>query len=245
LESKTDVLIELAKKDIRIQALAEFLGRAPGLREELASERNAAKSEIEAKREEFDRSRRELARKEGELKDGEERINRLQAKLNQVKTNKEYDAALKEIEDQKKKNGLLEEDILRLYDEVEAAESKKKELEDAWKEKAAEFDARAGELDELEKAAGDELAKIEAERDAIKASLPAAVIEHYEKVKNHSGSGVARTDKEVCHGCYRHIPAQTYNLVLKGQDFISCPNCHRYLVHTEDELDQGLTEISL
>lgn len=236
-------LIELQKKDIKIAFLEKFLEQAPGLLTEVADQRQAAEGAIEAKHCQLDQARQNLKRKERELEDGESRIEQLQVKLNQVKTNKEYEAALKEIEDQKARNSAIEDDILGLFDEVEEAEEAKGQLESRWSEQAAGFDRQTHDLEARVRTAGEELEKATEARKQLVETLAPEIVGLYEKVKNATGRSVVKADKEICHGCYRQIPAQMYNMVLKGEEVIKCPNCQRIMVHLEQEIEEGLEEI--
>ena len=57
--------------------------------------------------------------KESELKQGQEKLRKAKARLLEVKTNKEYQAMLAEIETLEKGNGRIEEEILVLYDRID------------------------------------------------------------------------------------------------------------------------------
>ncbi len=63
---------------------------------------------------------KEKRSKESGLKDEEERLANSEKKLNEVKTNKEYQAAQKEMEDHRIQNSLLEEQILLAMDQLDA-----------------------------------------------------------------------------------------------------------------------------
>ncbi len=243
MDQKIADLLELQKLDIRIKALEEFMGELPSRREALEAERRAAEKEVEDKRAELDKVRQDLKESEKKLARGEERIKELQGKLNQVKTNKEYEASLKEIEEQKRKNGILEEEILELYEKAEIAEEEEKKLEAEWLGKKKEFDVRSRELEELASRVEAELAEKKSERETQQSSLSADNSKLYEKLRQNKGRAVVRTAKEICHGCHRHIPAQLYNEVLKGQKLVFCSNCERILVYTDDDIETGLTEI--
>ena len=237
-------LLALHRLDIRIQALTEFLDTLPEKGSALAAARQEAVSEVEHKRQALENIRKDLRKEERNLQDGEERLKQIQAKLNQVKTNKEYEAALKEIEEQRRKNSGLEEEIIRLFDEVEEADGAIKEQEQEWEEKTADFEALETELAARAVKAESELGEKRRRRAEVVALIPADFLKTYERVSSFQRRALARADKEVCHGCYFHIPAQRYNMVLKGQELICCPNCQRILVYTETEIEEGLVEIT-
>jgi hypothetical protein len=236
-------LIELQKADIRIEVLEKFTSSVPVLEAELAAERKAEEDLMAAKKAELETAKKDLRHAERELAAGEDKLKQIQVKLNAVKTNKEYEAALKEIEDQKKANGKVEEQILLLYDRVDEAEAAGKKLEKEWKDKAGEFEARAAELAHKAGRARAELEAKKQERGKTALDMNAELLKRYEYVRSKAGRAVARADAEVCRGCNHHIPAQVYNEVLKGEHVISCNNCVRFMVHTDKDLEDGLEEI--
>ncbi|HUT55048.1 MAG TPA: C4-type zinc ribbon domain-containing protein [bacterium] len=236
-------LIELQKADIRIEVLEKFTGSVAGLRSALAEEKRAEQDRAAAKKAELETAKKDLRHQERELATGEDKLKQIQVKLNAVKTNKEYEAALKEIEEQKKVNGRTEEEILLLYDKVEEAEKQEKALEKEWKEKAVEFAERENELDAKAARAETELAGRRAERERLAPELGAELLKRYEYVRSRAGRAVVRAEGEVCLGCHYHIPAQIYNEVLKGEQLLACNNCVRFMVHTEKDLEDGLEEI--
>jgi len=242
LDQAIIILIDLQRLDTRIETLSVFMDELPASRELIAGERQAAENEVVEKRDALEESKLNLRKKESELQAGEERIKRIQAKLNQVKTNKEYEAALKEIEDQKVLNGELESDIIVLMDQVEESEESKKKLESEWDERAEEFNRRSSELEAKAKVVGEELAGKMKSRDELVPQISAELLAKYNQIKEKIGTVVVKADKEVCQGCFQHIPAQQYNLVLKGEQVISCASCLRIMVHPESKLDDETQE---
>jgi uncharacterized protein len=238
-----NLVLALQRLDIRVQTLSEFLADAPRREADIAAARARAREETETKRQEFDNIKKDLRRQEHTLQDGEEKLKQITAKLNQVKTNKEYEASLREIEEQKKINGRIEEEIIRLFDEVAEADEAIGEIEAELKIKLVEFDALEAELKALVASASTELSGKQAEREAAAALVPDEFMRVYRRLSSFLKRPLARADKEVCLGCHFHIPAQRYNMVLKGQEMIMCPNCQRILVHCETEIEDGLIEI--
>jgi len=237
-------LVELQRLDIRLKVLDDFLESAPQERAALDDEKKQAEADMDNKREELDETKKTLHRAESGLADREEKIRQITAKLNQVKTNKEYEAALKEIDEQKRHIGKLEEEILQLYDKVEEVQQQRQKLEAGWKDWLREFEGRRSELESRISAAEKELEARRADRESLAPTLDDEAIKLYDKSSQKKGRALARADKEVCLGCNVHVPAQLYNEVLQGSRVINCSGCQRILVHLPEELDDGLLEIS-
>lgn len=233
-------IVEIYRVDSRIELLEGFLDSIPEKKAELAAQIKASENRFEAAIEGFENTKKRLRKKEAELADGEEKIKKIQAKLNRVKTNKEYEAALKEIEGQKEKNSSLEEDILKLFDDVESGQEAVKKIEVESRDEVLETRGREKEMEKKAAAAGEELAERKEKRSQLEADLPPDLVKKYDNIRSARARTVVRADKEICQGCHRHVTAQLYILVLKGEEVIICPNCQRILVHAEIEIDEEI-----
>ncbi len=231
-------LIELHRVDLRLKSVEEHLESVPAIKDELANDRKEAEDEVDAKKEQLNQAKKDLKKNETSLVDGEEKQKQLTSKLNQVKTNKEYNAAQKEIDTQQQKTGKIEENILVLYDEVEAAEEMKNELEASWKTKEIEFSARENEIIKKEKNAALEKEELLKNRGVIAGAVSADLLETYDRIKDKYGYAVANTEGEICRSCFQYITAQVYNEVLKGDSIITCQTCQRILVHVEGGFEE-------
>lgn len=192
----------------------------------------------EAKRrlQEMERRRRLLER---DLEEEKEKIRRSKLRLLEVKTNKEYEAILKEIEWSEQTNSSREEEILQILEEIDTLEAELPSLERSVEEEKGRISRQIEELKEK----GEELERnIKAwlrEKDEIMGTLPKDLLSLYEKLKERRGGlAVVLVKNEACQGCYVHIPPQLYNEVLKNNRLITCPNCQRIL-YWEEEKTEG------
>jgi hypothetical protein len=211
----------------------EFPRRIEALREEIAAE----KAELEEKEQKLKRmnlDRRELERV---LEEQEQKIGREKDKLMTVKTNKEYQAVLKEIDTLKLDTEEREYRVLHLMEEIEEFEKEA---------------ARAGEkFKESEKKAMEEVVKLEAQVDGFDGKLvqtqekhediasrldPEILKKYHYLQKRHPANAVAHVRKGICQGCNTKIPPQLYNLIIANEDLYTCPNCHRILLY-DDQVD--------
>ncbi len=231
MEEMIPQLVQLQRLDSRMRILRDFLEQAPELEAGLAAERQAAEDEISDQRAALEGAKQSLRKKESELASAEDRLGQIQAKLNQVKTNKEYDAALAEIAKQKAVIDDVESEILMLYDEVEGSEAARSELEATWQARADEFDDKASNLKGKIGGAESESAEKIDERAQLTESMAAEVLSQYEQLLDRVSPVVVNADQEVCLGCHTRIPAQRYNEVLKGETIINCTKCYRLLVN--------------
>ena len=154
-----------------------------------------------------------------------------QEKLRSVKTNREYQSILKEIEDIKAKNSKIEDEMIGCLDRMDEKEkiitTKKDEylqLADSIKNEKLSINQEVGQgkkkLDELE-----------AERKGVSSMAEPELLKKYFIVKeqNHGGLAVVPVKDAVCRGCNVHLPPQLYNELHSYETLKFCPNCHRII----------------
>ena len=148
----------------------------------------------------------------------------------EVKTNKEYQALLKEIEMIKESNSREEEEILRLMDEIEEVKKdlsrREKEMTATLSRIDAEKSVIQGGIKESEVVWNRELAR----RDSLSKQLDATLFRLYTTLKEkRQGIGVVAVKRETCQGCFVNVPPQMYIEVQKNNALVRCPNCNRIL----------------
>lgn len=223
-------LAALQGLDAELGARRKIIADFPAAWQELEQEAAREQAALAEKRGQLESLKKELRRKEGGLQDGEEHIRKSYGKLNEVKTNKEYEATLKEIDGQKQRNSALEEEILLLFDQIEAAEAALQENERTSKAFAQEMAGRKNELQAEKTQAEAEAAELEGRRGALAAQFDALLLAQYERLKKGLGDAVVAAVNETCTACNRMLPAQMYNQVLKKNQIVHCPACGRFLV---------------
>ena len=163
-------------------------------------------------------------------------IKKSEAKLSSVKTNKEYQAFLKEIDDFKEKNSKLEDGMIELLDRIEDAEN----ILNAKITEYSELQARLhNEKEAIQKETEEgkrQLENLDAEHNTVVAGIDAGLLATYDKVKSLQGNGIAivAVKDAVCQGCNMNIPPQMYNELQRGDSLKKCPICDR-IIYWEDE----------
>lgn len=225
------LLIELQKAESaagRIQARRKDL---PLRMEELEKEFGALAAVVDAQREELEALKKRRREKDTQLQTGQDTLKRTRDRLLDVKTNKEYQSVLKEIETLEGKTSHMEDEIISLLDELDHLEKEVKAKEEELKVSRQRFEEQkaglARELDSLE----EELTGCLRKSDEIKGKIPADLLRKYEQIKGiRRGLAVVSVWKEVCDGCHMSIPPQLYNELQKSKTILyTCPNCNRIL----------------
>ena len=154
-----------------------------------------------------------------------------QEKLRSVKTNKEYQSSLKEIEDVKSKISSIEDKMIECLDRMDETEeiiAKKKgeylQFSDRIKSEKQSIEHEAG----INKKKLDEL---DMDRKKVSGLIDSQLFKKYLVIKEQQQGGLAVVPVKdaVCHGCNVNLPPQLYNELFRYDSLKFCPNCHRII----------------
>jgi hypothetical protein len=222
--------VELQKIDAEIFKLKKELAGHPALEKDLQSAFEKKKAGVKAAEDELKGLQLKQKEKEIELQTKEDKISKLQGQLYQLKTNKEYSTMELEIKGLKADKSLLEEEILKLLDTVDAAKSrcaKEKEV------LAGEEKVFKGGMDALKKRAAELAAAQAAAEENRKTFLPNVdpkLLPQYERLlKNREGLALVPVVNNACSGCHLGLPPQVVNEVHMQDKLIVCESCARML----------------
>ena len=163
------------------------------------------------------------------------KIKKSEEKLRSVKTNKEYQSSLKEIDDLKAVSSKLEDEMLEFLEKIEASEKTLQDRRQQYKEIVDETNQKKAsmqrDVDQSEK----RLVELESDRNAIAAELDVDLITLFNRVKAKQVNGVAIVEAKdaVCLGCNMNIPPQIYNELQRRDSLKYCPSCERIIYWKE------------
>lgn len=234
MEKQILLLRELQEAELKIRELKGDQERYPhkikNLDERLASEKETALRE----KERLQILERERRQKEGELNQEGERTKKTKGRLFEVKTNKEYQALLHEIELMEKSTGKMEDEILAILEEIDQLRGSVSEREGALVTIEKETRAEISQIEEKLAHLVEEIAIMEKRREDIIKTLEPELMKAYETLKQRRGTALAAVKRGVCQGCYVNIPPQMFNEVRRNEMLIRCPNCNRFLFWEND-----------
>ena len=122
MEEKMKVLIDLQACDARIKNIQRKKAEGPLKIQRLKEELDAIEKQLEEVSNKLDERKGEGRKAEQDIEHLESRVEKSNIKLSNVKSNKEYQAALKEIGDLSQEKSSMEDGILDLMEEIEALE---------------------------------------------------------------------------------------------------------------------------
>jgi predicted nucleic acid-binding Zn-ribbon protein len=227
-------MVDLQTLDSSILSFRHKIDSMPSyIAAEQAPYKEALKS-YEATRQQLLSLEKKKKDKEHHIEDLAEKIKKLRARSAEIKTNKEYQAHVKEIESVEADIRSAEDDVLSLMEVIESM-AKNVEAENA------RLTAEKTKAEALNKEREKEIAFIEQELQTIKEKrhLLADKIdrEHYtlymNLLKAGRGRAVAEVEKEVCQGCNMNIPPQLFVEIKTGSTLFQCPQCRRILYYAK------------
>ncbi len=169
---------------------------------------------------------------ENEIAIVDERIIKSNENLRMVKTNKEYQVLLREVDDNKKRKDALETQLLEFFDEKDDAQDLVTEGE---KEYALLKDQTESEQETAEQKCVDDKQDLESylsQQEDIGKHLDSILMSRFSKIsKMNNGNAVVQVIDEVCMGCFMNIPPQLYIEVQRCTSLITCPLCSRIIYH--------------
>jgi len=157
-------------------------------------------------------------------------INRSEARLRDIKTQKEYQAVSKEIAAAKKVKSDLEEQVLQRItrgDELKVIISDKENV-------LREFDSNSsvlkGELQgKIERLEAD-IAEVAAAREATAKDVSPSMMKRYLMLREkRQGVAIVEARSGSCLGCNMNLPPQLFNSLYKADNLVACPHCQRLL----------------
>lgn len=163
-------------------------------------------------------------------------IRKSNERLATVKTNKEYQLILKEIDDLKRKNSLIEDEMLACLDRIEAADAAVKQKKAQVLALGQTADRQKAEIERETQQLTAQLTDLaQAGREAARAVDP-VLLESFRRVQEQVKQGaVAPVVDAVCQGCHLNIPWQLFNELHRFDELTFCPHCRRIIFCQEEE----------
>ncbi len=223
-------LIELQTLDLRIAEIREQRRKIPErLAEAEAPLREAARL-LKETADSVEALVKERRARERDLEAHESQTEKLKARLSELKSNKEYQAYLFEIEMANKKKGEIEEQILILMEQIEQMQRTAKEAQAKAAEAERAFGREKKTLEELATKLEAELSELDRKQRELAATIDKGLFDRYTKLKAvRKDLALVPVRDGVCQGCRLQVPPQLVAEVKRSTELQTCPYCHRML----------------
>jgi predicted nucleic acid-binding Zn-ribbon protein len=236
-QSQLALLKELQEIDLRLSEITSKIEALPERISAVETAYNDVKTEHENSRRELDEAEKARRKEELELANTTENLRQRESRLYAIKTNKEYQAVLKEIAEAKKANKEREERILEYMEKIESLTKKIAQLDKDLADKKAAFSRESEILRGEEEGLKKQFAEFEKRRPDILSKLDPKIVKKYDHIRRRYDDALVRVEKGVCQGCSMNVTPQLYNEMLRYKELKNCPCCHRliYVAREEDD----------
>jgi len=234
MNDQLTLLIQLQDIDAKIRVRRSEQQRIPAQLAELEARSQANQAGVDQAREALEAAQKAKRDRDGALEEGGQKVEKLKAKSTEIKTNKEYQAILKEIETAEQESKAIEEEILKLMEKIDAAANEIKAAETRAAQESASIEEDRKKLEEDMVAAEAALKAEEHLRNELTPRIERAVLSQYERLLvPANGRVIVEARNESCTGCFMSIPPQLFVNVKRNENINFCPNCHRILYYKD------------
>lgn len=230
------LLIELQEIDSAIVRGTELVNAIPNRVLSVEQPLRNSQAEYEKSKQRYEIFVKKKKGKEGLLDEVGEKIRKLKARVSEIKTNKEYQAYLKEIEAAEKEQRSVEDDILELMETIDTAHRDLSQREAKVKGELEKIDAFKKKLQEEVSVIEKELGELKLRREALVKGIDRELHDlYFNLLEAKRGLAVIEAKDEVCRGCNMNIPPQLFVEIKKNERIIQCPQCTRILYWKAEE----------
>ena len=229
-KKEIDILVELQEIEIKTEVIKSEISKVSGKLDKVDSELKVFESEIDEEEKIISDSKQKYRSCETDVQVNNSKAQKSTEKLKLVKTNKEYQSSLKEIDEIKAISSKIEDEMLHYLEKIETSEEniiKQKESYSVLAEKLKqEKDIILQESEQGRK----KISQLENDWKIISQKIDPKLLEKFSIVKEMvSGRAIAEVKEAVCLGCNMQIPPQTYNELQRTDRLEFCPHCQRII----------------
>ena len=235
VKAQVQLLMMLNETDLQIDDLQRELQQIPNREREDELELIGKKTKFESLTQEISELEKKKLKLEQDIQASQDHLADFQSKLSMIKTNKEYQAALKEVDENKKLNKQREDQILEIIQKLETLTPTTKEAEEFVHGSSVAFEARKKELEAERLAVMDRMGTLVQKREQTVVPLEARFLTAYQRIRKQKTDAVVPILNGACHGCHMKIAPQMRLDMQKITSLFTCPTCHRILCLPEWE----------
>ena len=174
----------------------------------------------------MDKARGELIQ---DVRNMNQQLEHSREKLGRSRTERESNAAQRELEELRKLVRDREEEIGKLTADAEASRQQNEVTQTEHKRLADDLSSSEGDISSKLGDVGRALHSKQAERDAAVKPLPPQLYRRYEMIRSKRGTALAQTTDGTCKACHMSLPPQLFHRLRREPTLDQCPSCNRII----------------
>lgn len=226
--------------DSQIFKLEEELDSLPEKNEQMNSQIAEMESKLQELKSAIQIQLEEKQKREEILKKGEDKQKTISGKQSAIRNKDEYNALLREIDNIKRFNRDLSDEIAEIDKEIEFKNSELDVIEEETVKKVADFRNKMSENEKRMSELDETLEKMYEKREKLAENIRPAVFRKYQRIFESStnGKAIAIAEDKVCLGCNMTLPPELFNMVLRSTRIEVCPNCQCILIPADKKEEE-------
>lgn len=239
-------LFEIQRIDVVIHELQQKREIIPVELGKLQANITSLKDEIGSMNEQSESYSKEASNLEGVVQAESLKLRKWDARLKDIRNQREFQALSREIESSKRANKNTDDRILELWKTKEALDADIEEKKNSLLELEANCDEKSvnvkAELGEIESTIASETAR----RDVLQPNIPTNLWRRYVRIRDkRKGQGLVLATGGSCEGCNMRLLPQLYIRLQHGESVEECPACNRILLFQGFLPQEGGDEVSV
>ena len=167
---------------------------------------------------------------ETRLSANETKLKDRRMRLARIRSDKDLGVARREVDLLKEETGTIENELISVLEQVEAAGAKLRGIEEELARLRAAMETEAAELRETVSRLSGEIERERTVRNALVEGLDGDLRRKYEMIfSRRGGLAVVEIREGTCQGCRMRVPPQLFNEIQRNEQVILCPSCQRML----------------
>jgi predicted nucleic acid-binding Zn-ribbon protein len=223
-------LYEVQKIDLGIRDVQKRLDEIPKDLNRIEGQVGDLRHDLDKTRLERDTLAKEIKENETNLASENQKLKKWEARLNDIRNQREYLALSREVEGGKRANRETEEKIQGLNTRHAELEKKLSEMTSKVGEHEGEVASERAKVDSEESGVREKLDSEMKRRNELVPKIPKPLLAKYESIRaKRLGIGIVPVVGGLCQGCNMRIPPQLFNILQRGQTVEQCPSCQRII----------------
>ncbi len=235
VEEKLKTLYQLQTTLSKIDEIKTLRGELPLEVEDLEDEIVGLNTRIDKIKTDIQDLRRELVARKGDIEKANTSIAKYKEQLDNVSNNRQYDLLSKEIEYQTLEVELAEKKTREANEALEARQIDLAQTIKTLDERNNDLIDKRAELEEIIAETKQEEERLREKSKELETKIEPRLLLSFKRIRKNSrnGLGIVYVQRDACGGCFNHIPPQRQLDIKSHKKIIVCEYCGRIMIDPE------------
>jgi uncharacterized protein len=231
VENRLKLLYSLQVVDLELQEIQELKGDLPHIVRDLQARYDEMKAKLDALNATVKESKLLRERADSDIVDLAEKAAKYKGQQMSVKSNRQYDALTREIENAEQRSIQLQRGMEEAENRLATSKVEADSLKEQMEVLGEELKDRQKDLKEVNKEHEKAELALQHRRQKIVVKLTQDDLERYDRIyRAKGGTAVVSVKRNACGGCFSRVPPQKILELRLNSQFFLCEQCGRILV---------------